>query len=287
MLMENERQAIEFIEAVFRREHLQDEFRRWSEAADTLCQGLSLEATSVFLGNLRSFLEETAARLDVAEQTVSALLPAARQTLEAWVSKQQRAASEALKLAVAADDFEEPAGPDLSEMKEDEFDDRWFEVPEPDVVADTLAPDSPFEAAALSWEPLSPTSTTENDTAELEAEAVAALQSIAQEAITDDGPTAALPDESPVDDRPTLDTSELDDEVTQSFHSSEPEANGIREEDVISLLRQEGAVTSVVHRVTMGGMGRAAAPDFWGTSPLEPPVRASESDDDEGEKGYV
>jgi hypothetical protein len=78
MKIENERQVIEFIEAVFKRDHLRREFRRVFESIDTLTANLNKNAEQALLINLRSYLDESAAELDVAEQTVDALLPHAR-----------------------------------------------------------------------------------------------------------------------------------------------------------------------------------------------------------------
>jgi hypothetical protein len=78
MSIENEKQVVEFIEAIFRRDHLRREFRRVYESIDALTADLNKDAEQILLVNLRSYLDESAAELDVAEQTVDALLPHAR-----------------------------------------------------------------------------------------------------------------------------------------------------------------------------------------------------------------
>ncbi len=78
MRNEHDEQIIEFIEAVSKREHLRGEFRRIFESIDGLSAGLDRDAEQVFLINTRSYLEQIASELDVAEQTVDALLSQAR-----------------------------------------------------------------------------------------------------------------------------------------------------------------------------------------------------------------
>ena len=341
--MENEQHIIEFIEAVYRREHLRDEFQRFSGAVDSLCRGLPPEAELVLLGNIRSLLEDTAAHLDVAEQTVNALLPSARQTLETWAWDAESASSgvpesegevsdcegvvpdvadeaperadEAPGLADEApaladdvpeneggsdgdpEDYREALGPDLSGLEDEESTEHWSEVPESDVIADTLAPDSPFAASeALSWEPLPPETGSEIPAAEEMGDVVTASSDPAAElgagvaANADLDTLSELPGaEPPIAEQVNIYASEFDDEGFTDSQPPEDEECGIREEDVMSLLREEGAVTAVVKRSTLEGLGKSnAEADFWGKSPVDEPIRAPELDDaEDGENGYA
>jgi hypothetical protein len=75
--MENEQQAIEFVEAVYKQTHLRQEFRRIFYSLDLFCENLDADAAHSVLNNVRLYLEGLAAELDVAEQTAAALLPLA------------------------------------------------------------------------------------------------------------------------------------------------------------------------------------------------------------------
>ena len=281
--MENEREIIEFIEAVYRRDHLRDEFQRFSSAVDDLCNGLPPEAELVLLGNIRSLLEETAAHLDVAEQTVNALLPAAARTLETRIRDDESATHELPErideTAGSADDSPNDAGPDLSDLEDDESDEHWSEVPESDVVADTLAPDSPIASDALSWEPLPPKMGRDSATSASEAGENVGADTLGESPLA----------ESSITEQVNIDASKIDDDGLTDSQPLEDEACGIREEDVMSLLREEGAVTAVVKRSTLEGLGNSGAEaDFWGTSPVDARIRAPELEEEEdGEKDYA
>lgn len=152
-ILDFEHQVADFIELVHRRDHLRQEFSRVYDAIDDWGDALDADAFQIVLNNVRTYLDELAAELDVAEQTTSALLPQMKAYLESESEPPCTVELEGDPPAefpsgmdgVSSDAQAPPVPSETEQLYSEEaaaasFDD---DVPE-DGTADTVAPDSPF-----------------------------------------------------------------------------------------------------------------------------------------------